>query len=185
MEVRTVRQMRRNEQLDKAVSKKAGASETPAKAQAVRQQASDRCALSQQALAYWERQNMIRQELHERRASQVSRIRAYLDDMENKEKQLELLRKALDTMKKCMKIAASIMKGNKVPPEDLRYLMKNDPQGYKMALAMRRENPDPKKEKSVLDDEDRNSGGVDLSGIGCKTAAHEAPSAGADTSSIE
>lgn len=183
MEVRTVRQMRRNELLDKAVSKKSGTPETPSKAQTARQQASDRCALSQQALAYLERQDTIRQELYERRASQQSRIRAYLDDMESREKQLELLRKAMDTMKKCMKIAASIIKGNNVPPEDLRYLMKNDPEGYKLALAIRRENPDPREEKSVLDDEDRKGGGVELSGIRCQAAVCESPSGSVDTPS--
>ena len=40
-------------------------------------------------------------------------------------------------------IAASIMRGDRVPPEDMAYLMNNDPEGYKLAMAMRRENPDP------------------------------------------
>ena len=160
MEVLTARGTRRGGQpgRGRVTPERADAPETPVRAQPAPRQTADRCALSRQALAYLERQNAIQQELLQRRASQEGRIRAYLDDMKNKEKQLDLMRKALDTMKKCMKIAASIIKGNKVPPEDLRYLMKNDPVGYKMALAMRRENPDPKEEKSVLDDEDRNGG---------------------------
>ena len=87
-------------------------------------------------------------------------------------------------MRKCQKIAASIMKGNRVPPEDLEYLMKNDPDGYKLAMAMRRENPDPEDEKSVLDDEDRNGGSAEGSGGGESppVSAPEAPSTGGEAS---
>ena len=158
MEVRRTSQMRRNEQLDKQLAKKADAK--PA-AKAAKTQTPDRCTLSRQALAYLERQNALEQELAERRARQQNAISSGLSETESKKKQLDMMEKALDVMRKCMKIAASIMKGNKVPPEDLKYLMENDPEGYKMALAMRRENPDPEKEKSVLDDEDRNGRAVD------------------------
>lgn len=158
MEVRTTGQMRRNERLDRQLAKKTDAK--PA-SRTAKPPTPDRCTLSRQALAYLEQQNALQQELAERRARQQSVISGLTGDMENKKKQLELLDKAMDVMRKCMKIAASIMKGNRVPPEDLEYLMKNDPEGYKMALALRRGNPDPEDEKSVLDDEDRNGGAVD------------------------
>ena len=40
---------------------------------------------------------------------------------------LDGLGEAMKTMEKCHKIAARIMRGDKVPPEDEQYLMKNDP----------------------------------------------------------
>ena len=57
MELRTTRQMRRNEQLDKVLSKKAESPSTPAKTQTqpAPRQASDRCTLSRQALQYLDR----------------------------------------------------------------------------------------------------------------------------------
>ncbi len=158
MEVRRTGQMRRSGQLDKQLAKKADA--RPA-AKATKTQTPDRCTLSRQAMEYLERQNALEQELAERRAKQQSAVSSGMSEAESKKKQLDMMEKALDVMRKCMKIAASIMKGNKVPPEDLRYLMENDPDGYKLALALRRDNPDPKKEKSVLDDEDRNGAAAD------------------------
>lgn len=160
MELRSTREMRRNEQLSKVLAKKADTSDAPAKAQAPKRQTPDMCTLSRQALAYLDQQNRLQQQLEERRAKYQSK----LAEDQNKSSELDLLKKAMDVMHKCLKIAASIMKGNKVPPEDLEYLMKNDPDGYRLALAMRRENPDPKEEKSVLDDEDRNGGSVEESG---------------------
>ena len=74
------------------------------------------------------------------------------------------------------------MKGNRVPLEDLRYLMEHDQAGYKLAMAMRRHNPDPEDEESVLDDEDRN-GAVESSGGGEAfpgLSVPEAPSGGLD-----
>lgn len=164
MELRATSQKRGNERLDRQLSKKAETRNAAPATQTPKAQTPDRCTLSRQALAWLEQQNALEQELAERRATQQSRLNEEISGMESKKKQLELLDKAMKTMRKCMKIAASIMKGSKVPPEDLEYLMKNDPDGYKMALALRRDNPDPKEEKSVLDDEDRNGGSVDSSG---------------------
>lgn len=172
MEVRATSQMRRNEQPDKQLAKKA---EVKPAAQAAKTQTPDRCTLSRQALAYLERQNALEQELAERRARQQSAVSSGMSEVESRKKQLDMLEKAMDVMRKCMKIAASIMKGNKVPPEDLKYLMENDPEGYKMALALRRDNPDPEKEKSVLDDGDGNGGRAEGS-----DSAQPAPEASGD-----
>ena len=154
MELRATREMRRNEQLSKATAKKADA---PAKAQtqpARKRESTDKVSLSRQALAFFEEQNRLRQAEEQRRAAKK----------QSSGSELELLEKAMDVQDKCLKIAASIMKGNRVPPEDLEYLMNNDPEGYKLAMAMRRENPDPEDEESVLGDEDRNGGSVRESG---------------------
>ena len=77
-------------------------------------------------------------------------ILGMLDYMETEEDKL-------DIQMKCLKIAMNIMKGKKVPPEDERYLMENDPNGYKLAMSMKSMVKEDKKEcKSVLDDEDKN-----------------------------
>lgn len=65
----------------------------------------------------------------------------------------DALGEQMKAMERCHKIAAHIMRGDKVPPEDERYLMENDPDGYKLALAMRRPKKHPKKWESVLKDE--------------------------------
>lgn len=55
-------------------------------------------------------------------------------------------------------------------PEGLPHLMNNGPKGYK--LVMRRENPDPEDEESVLDEEDKNGGSVE----GTESGGGESPS---------
>ncbi|MDE6282302.1 MAG: hypothetical protein K2M15_11060 [Oscillospiraceae bacterium] len=179
MELRATREMRRNEQLSKAMAKKADTLDAPAKAQAKpaqQQESADKLTLSRQALAFFEEQNRLRQAEEQRRAAQK----------QSGSSELDLLEKALDVQDKCLKIAASIMKGNRVPPEDLEYLMNNDPEGYKLAMAMRRENPDPEDEESVLDDEDRNGGRTEASGDSGEApgvSKAEASSGGGETSS--
>ncbi len=54
----------------------------------------------------------------------------------------------------CMKIAARIRKGDKVPVKDLRYLLKKDPQLYQMAMINKKPNDNPKKWKQLSPDED-------------------------------
>lgn len=180
MELPTIRELRRNEQQRKVMSKKADTPESAAKAQAqtAPRQTADRCTLSRQALACLDQQNMLMRELEERRARQQSKLAGY----QNKKNELDLLSKELKVMDKCLKIAASIMKGNRVPPEDLEYLRQNDPDGYKLALALRRDNPDPKDEKSVLDDEDRNGPSAEESGGGEPVSTAGPVSSGGDVS---
>lgn len=79
--------------------------------------------------------------------------------METEEDKLDAMSEQLDTQMKCLKIAMNIMKGKKVPPEDERYLMEHDPEGYKLAIAMKSMTKEDKKEcESVLDDEDKEGG---------------------------
>ena len=75
--------------------------------------------------------------------------------------ELDLLSQGLKVLELCQKIAVSIMKGNKVPPEDLRFLMENDLDGYRISMAMRRHKEDPEEVNSVLEDEDKNGGFVE------------------------
>ena len=79
--------------------------------------------------------------------------------METEEDKLDAMSEQLDTQMKCLKIAMNIMKGKKVPPEDERYLMEHDPDGDKLAIAMKSMTKEDKKEcESVLDDEDKEGG---------------------------
>lgn len=70
----------------------------------------------------------------------------------------DALGEQMKTMERCHKIAARIMRGDKVPPQDEQYLMLNDPEGYKLALAMRTPKRNPKKWESVLKEEDKEAG---------------------------
>lgn len=138
----------------------------------------DRLALSRQAVAFLEEQ------------ARASRQEAELSDLGAKKKELDRLDKMMKALLNCQKIAARIMAGDRVPPEDLRYLEENDPEGYKLALALRKPKKDPKEWDSVLEDEDRaeaSSGGAEPAGAvpaasgaqggGC---AGEAPSGGGE-----
>ena len=178
MELRTTRELRRNERLSKAMAKKAEA-DAPTPAQpAQKQPPADKHTLSRQALSFLEEQNRKRLELDlEREQRRQARMNNSLSQLESSKGHLDRLDKALKVLSKCQKIAASIMKGNRVPPEDLRYLMENDPEGYKLAMAMRRQNPDPEDEKSVLDEEDKNGGSTKRSGDSGEAPGVSAPEA--------
>lgn len=74
---------------------------------------------------------------------------------EQSEKQADALKKSMDKMKKCARIARNIGKGHKVPPEDEKYLLENDPKAYMMAIVLRMMEEEKDKVKSELDEEDR------------------------------
>lgn len=85
------------------------------------------------------------------------------EEAKSSKSELDALEEGLKSMKRCMEIARRIMRGDKVPPEDERYLMENDPNGFKLAMAMRTTKKKPKKWESVLKDdkksEQANDGG--------------------------
>ena len=179
MELRSTREMRRNEQLSRATPKKADTSAAPAQPQPARSQAgSDKLTLSRQALDYIEQMNQkMWESAQEREARKQSWLDSQLSALETKSKQLDEMDKKLKILDKCQKIAASIMKGDNVPPEDMAYLMEHDQEGFKMAIALRRPKKDPEDVKSVLDDEDKNGGS------GEAEASAEAPSVSASEAS--
>lgn len=118
-------------------------------APALRRAGGDKTAWSQAALSFL--QDLDRQDME--------RQRKLLETKQKGDSELDALTKALKTMEKCQKIAARIIKGDKVPPQDERYLMENDPDGYKLALACRQPKEKPKEWKSVLDEEEQEGGG--------------------------
>lgn len=109
----------------------------------------DRLTLSRQALSILEQRNRENWEQAQRRREQAK------GQGKNEEKMLDSLERGLRTMKLCNRIAARIRAGDRVPPEDLRYLMKNDPAGYRLAMAMRKPKEHPKEWESALEDQDR------------------------------
>ena len=109
---------------------------------------SDRIAWSQAALSFLQEVN--RQDMENRRK--------LLEAKQKGSSELDALSKSLKTMDKCRKIAGRIMRGDKVPPQDEKYLMEHDPDGYKLSLACRKPKENPKEWKSVLDEEDLESG---------------------------
>ena len=116
----------------------------------------DHVSLSKQAVAYLEEQRRLSME---RFAQETARkAREETEGKSAEESQLEALTKSLKAVMKSHEIAARIMRGDKVPPEDERYLMENDPDGYKLAMAMRTPKKHPKEWESILDDEDKNGG---------------------------
>lgn len=180
MELRTTREMRRNEQLSKVMAKKAEG-EVPAQAQSAlrqRRTPADKLTLSRQALTFVQERNQKMWEAEQRREQRrQDRMNDSLSALESSKQELDLLSKGLKVLEACRKIAASIMKGDNVPPEDLKYLMENDPEGFKMAMAMRRPKEDPEDVESVLDDEDRNGGSTEGSGDSGEAPAVEAAGA--------
>lgn len=119
----------------------------------------DRLSLSRQAVAYLEEQNrQFQEKLEQHRRESAERVTHIAIGREQSDTDADSLGKAMKTMQKCHKIAARIIRGDRVPPEDERYLMNNDPEGYKLALALRTPKKNPKEWKSVLDDEDKNGG---------------------------
>lgn len=124
---------------------------SPAAGKAVLPRArTDKTAWSQQALAFLQevnRQDMVKQ-------------RKLLEAKQQGGGELEMLSRSLKIMDNCRKIASRIMRGDKVPPQDERYLMENDPDGYKLALACRKPKEKPKEWESVLEEEEETGGGT-------------------------
>lgn len=164
MELRTTREMRRNQRLDKAMAKQEKTLTASGQPQQARCQGGDKLTLSQQALSYLEEQSRLAWERDQQRDQRRDRASDSLSALDTAKSQLDSMAEKLKVMRKCQKIAASVMRGDRVPPEDLAYLMNNDPEGYKLAMAMRRENPDPEDCESVLDEEDRRGNTQAVSG---------------------
>ena len=124
----------------------------------------DRMAWSQAALSFLQEVN--RQDMEERRK--------LLEARQQGSGELDALNESLKKMERCQKIASRIMRGDKVPPQDEMYLLDNDPDGYKLAIACRVPKEKPKEWESVLKEEED---GASESG----EASAEAPESGGET----
>ena len=114
----------------------------------------DRTSWSQAALSFLQEVN--RQDMEERRKALEARQRG--------DGQLDALNESLKKMERCQKIASRIMRGDKVPPQDEMYLLDNDPDGYKLAIACRVPKEKPKEWESVLKDEEESGGSGESGG---------------------
>ena len=123
--------------------------------------AADRLELSQQCVQTMEEQRARIQAAVLTGADQEEKSNGILDMLDQpsaEEKELDALSEQMDVQMKCLKIAMNMMKGKRVPPEDERYLMEHDPEGYKLAIAMRGiAKEDDEECESVLKDEDQNA----------------------------
>lgn len=123
--------------------------------------AADRVDLSRQWVEQMEDQRIRLLALLDGKGREAQDSGGILDYMETEEDKLDALSEQLKIQQKCLIIAMRIMQGKKVPPQDERYLMEHDPEGYKLAMALRKPPKKDEKEcKSVLDDEDKQSGKI-------------------------
>lgn len=109
---------------------------------------SDQVTLSKQVLAVVQMQNRIKAIEQAKENAKNSPEAQVLDSMQ----------KAMKVLKICNKIAARIRAGDNVPLKDLRYLMKNNPQAYQMAMASRKPKEDPKEWESAIPKEEQENG---------------------------
>ena len=139
----------------------------------------DRLELSREWVKGLEEQRTLAEAARPSGKKKSSSILDMLDRPGAEEEEADELSRQLKTQKKCMEIARRIMAGKRVPPEDEQYLMEHDPEGYKLAIAMRGAVMQEDEEcESVLDEEDREPGGA--SETGEAVPAGEAPSGGGD-----
>ena len=88
-----------------------------------------------------------------KRAEKKERNWWELDLVQKEEQEENGAGQELKKQRICQRIAARIMAGDKVPPEDLQYLMGHDLQSYQLAMAARVPKEHPKEWKSALEKE--------------------------------
>lgn len=158
------------------------AERTPGKTASGPRETGDRLRISQLTAGYLQEQSRLTQEV-------AKIIRRFMAEREQKEGQgkteADAMAERLKVMERCQKIAARIMAGDKVPPQDMQYLAENDSLGYKMAMAGRMLSKEkPKEWESVLEDDEKEAGASGGSGAAESGGGTEA-SGGAAESAAE
>ena len=176
MELLTTGETRRGVRLDRVTGAAAQTPDTPAKIRTFQQrEPADKLTLSRQAVAFVEEYS---RKMWDEAREREHRRQSHMDSAaQSADGELDLLSQGLKVLELCQKIAASVMKGDKVPLKDLRFLMENDPDGYRLAMAMRRHKKDPEEVDSVLEDEEKNGGRAENAG-GVEAPSGQVPSAG-------
>lgn len=142
----------------------------------------DRLTLTQQTIERLaEQSERLKNLLEPERPAQTIPFLWETDEEKSGSSEIDAMEENLKAMQRCMEIARRIMRGDKVPPEDERYLMENDPNGYKLALAMRTPKKNPKEWESVLKDEKKS----EQSGDSGEEGAVPAVSCGASSGTSE
>jgi len=83
--------------------------------------------------------------------------------LESSNEQAEATEDSFKAFSKCLIIAQRITKGDKVPTQDIKYLMEHEPDLYKQAIMFRQPNPKPKEHDTVLEEEDIDNNSSDHS----------------------
>lgn len=91
--------------------------------------------------------------------------------LESSNEQAEAAEDSFKAFSKCLIIAQRITKGDKVPTQDIKYLMENEPDLYKQAIMFRQPNPKPKEYDTVLEDEDLEESSSESFGIKSETSS--------------
>ncbi len=110
---------------------------------------------SKDALEWLEQQQQIQLEIQARQEQRrMERGNDGLSELSQANKMLDTAAEGLRRQNLCAEIAARIRRGDKVPLKDKAFLMKSDPELYRLAMLMRKPKKHPEKCKSVLKDED-------------------------------
>lgn len=89
-----------------------------------------------------------------RMAEEIGKMGEKEKDGEENASMFDSYKKQLDMMNKCAKISASISAGDRVPPEDLKYLKEHDMNAYRLAMVTRKPKRNPEDRETVLSEED-------------------------------
>lgn len=103
----------------------------------------------------------------------ASRYQKLIEQLESAREQGEAMGESMKVRMKCLLIAMRIMSGDKVPPEDYRYLAKNDLELYAKALMMRTEKEKPQKHKRVSEDEESSEKGGASDSVSAESSQSE------------
>lgn len=157
-------------------------SSAPARAERTPADGEDRLELSRQAMRWVE--TLDDKRLRERERAQALRERLangtdIREQLDAADATAEAALEPYEVLSRCMKIAANIMSGKKVPAKDVQYLMENDPKLYQMSVALRRPPKDDRECERVVRDGDGEaaSGASPASGAGVSAGAVSAPAA--------
>lgn len=77
----------------------------------------------------------------------------YLEQMDSAQQQADAAAEEYGNMGKCLEISRRIMKGDRVPIKDVKFLQEKQPKLYKMAIMLKKTSKHPKKHKSLLEKE--------------------------------
>ena len=96
-----------------------------------------------------------KQQEAQKKAEQQNELSMLKMQLDSAKEQSEAAEESFAAFGKCLIIAQRITRGDIVPTKDMKYLMEHEPDLYKQAILMRQPNDDPKKHKSVLEDDEK------------------------------
>lgn len=123
---------------------------------------SDTLTLTDEARAFLDRQKTGKTDKNNEK-EQSSSAYAQLEAMRKQmEESNDNKHSSVMDFAKCMKIARRIQNGDRVPLKDMKFLAEKYPELYKNSILLKKNNPEPKKYKSVLDKGDEESDKTDM-----------------------